>query len=240
MECTWIDIYIWNSPDEVRNATRVDASLPACRSSRAHKCALATGVEGGEPRVSFRGVTRLERERKWVARVWTGQKQLTLGRFDSDVAAAQAYDREVIRLRGADAQTNFPPQMYAALPGGAGSGPLPSPQSTVAVAAHDGGFLGPAVAVNDRDAAGSACQASQCLQPLQFVILSACCLSRCVSSAERFHASLLMSPASPGKADQKVPLTDVSWCRGSGRWHSGRERCALPNQAHAKAAHSLR
>lgn len=44
---------------------------------------------GGEARASFRGVTRLERERKWVARVWNGQKQLTLGRFDTDVAAAQ-------------------------------------------------------------------------------------------------------------------------------------------------------
>ncbi len=45
---------------------------------------------GGDVRASFRGVTRLERERKWVARVWNGQKQLTLGRFDTDVAAAQA------------------------------------------------------------------------------------------------------------------------------------------------------
>ena len=45
---------------------------------------------GGEPaRQAYRGVTRLERERKWVARVWNGQKQLTLGRFETDVAAAQ-------------------------------------------------------------------------------------------------------------------------------------------------------
>ncbi len=51
-------------------------------------CAGAA-VGGGEVRASFRGVTRLERERKWVARVWNGQKQLTLGRFDTDVAAAQ-------------------------------------------------------------------------------------------------------------------------------------------------------
>lgn len=58
--------------------------------------AVAGGTSGwtaaeavGEGRASFRGVTRLERERKWVARVWNGQKQLTLGRFDTDVAAAQ-------------------------------------------------------------------------------------------------------------------------------------------------------
>ena len=34
-------------------------------------------------------MTRLEKERKWVARVWVDSKQRTLGRFDSDVAAAQ-------------------------------------------------------------------------------------------------------------------------------------------------------
>jgi hypothetical protein len=37
----------------------------------------------------YKGVTRLEKERKWVARVWVDSKQRTLGRFDSDVAAAQ-------------------------------------------------------------------------------------------------------------------------------------------------------
>jgi hypothetical protein len=41
------------------------------------------------PRQAYRGVTRLERERKWVARVWNGQKQMTLGRYETDVAAAQ-------------------------------------------------------------------------------------------------------------------------------------------------------
>ncbi|BDA43997.1 probable AP2-like ethylene-responsive transcription factor CRL5 [Coccomyxa sp. Obi] len=70
---------------------------------------------GGEARASFRGVTRLERERKWVARVWNGQKQLTLGRFDTDVAAAQAYDREMLRMKGPAAVTNFPGHTYGVL-----------------------------------------------------------------------------------------------------------------------------
>lgn len=45
--------------------------------------------ERREPRTLYRGVSRLEKERKWVARVWVDSKQRTLGRFDSDVAAAQ-------------------------------------------------------------------------------------------------------------------------------------------------------
>ena len=47
-------------------------------------------LAGGPPRTKYRGVTRLEKERKWVARVWDGERQLTVGRFDTDVAAAQA------------------------------------------------------------------------------------------------------------------------------------------------------
>ena len=34
-------------------------------------------------------MTRLEKERKWVARVWVDSKQKTVGRYDSDIAAAQ-------------------------------------------------------------------------------------------------------------------------------------------------------
>lgn len=46
-------------------------------------------TERREPRTLYKGVTRLEKERKWVARVWVDSKQRTLGRYDSDVAAAQ-------------------------------------------------------------------------------------------------------------------------------------------------------
>ena len=65
---------------------------PRHQSRRSMQIACSSGGEGGaEPaaRQGYRGVTRLERERKWVARVWNGQKQLTLGRFETDVAAAQ-------------------------------------------------------------------------------------------------------------------------------------------------------
>lgn len=50
------------------------------------RCAEA---EKGEPRTLYKGVTRLGKERKWVARVWVDSKQKTVGRYDSDVAAAQ-------------------------------------------------------------------------------------------------------------------------------------------------------
>lgn len=49
-----------------------------------------------------------ERNTKWEARIFDGQKQVSLGYFDTENAAALAYDAKAIRLRGANAQLNFP------------------------------------------------------------------------------------------------------------------------------------
>ena len=60
-----------------------------------YNCVITGGdcaeAERGEPRAAYRGVTRLEKERKWVARVWVDSKQKTVGRYDSDIAAAQVW-----------------------------------------------------------------------------------------------------------------------------------------------------
>ncbi len=54
--------------------------------------------ERREPRTLYKGVSRLEKERKWVARVWVDSKQRTLGRYDSDVAAAQVLNSSFVSL----------------------------------------------------------------------------------------------------------------------------------------------
>ena len=52
---------------------------------------ICAEADRGEARAAYRGVTRLEKERKWVARVWVDSKQKTVGRYDSDTAAAQVW-----------------------------------------------------------------------------------------------------------------------------------------------------
>ncbi len=45
---------------------------------------------------------------RWEAHVWASGRQLHLGTFGSEEAAAVAYDRAVLRLRGPGAALNFP------------------------------------------------------------------------------------------------------------------------------------
>jgi len=59
-------------------------------------------------RTRYRGTTWLERERKWLARVWDGARQVTVGRYEREVDAARAHDRAALALRGPAAVLNFP------------------------------------------------------------------------------------------------------------------------------------
>lgn len=64
----------------------------------------------------FRGVSWHERSQRWEVRVWGGGKQHFIGSFVSEVEAARAYDKAVLRLRGQDARSrsrmNFPVTDY--------------------------------------------------------------------------------------------------------------------------------
>ena len=53
----------------------------------------------------FRGVTR--NGGKWQSRITRQGKQVNLGLYNSELEAAQAYDRAAVRCKGKKAATNF-------------------------------------------------------------------------------------------------------------------------------------
>lgn len=68
-----------------------------------------------------------------LRQVWKGSVVRHLGYFEDEVAAARAYDRAVLDLRGPTASTNFDPDEYgggpaAAAPPDDAPAPLPPPQ----------------------------------------------------------------------------------------------------------------
>ncbi len=58
----------------------------------------------------YRGVRWHERNGKWEARIFDSNsgKQVSLGYYDSEDAAARAYDAESMRIRGPHAHVNLP------------------------------------------------------------------------------------------------------------------------------------
>lgn len=56
---------------------------------------------------SFRGVRWHERNSKWEARIFNGERQVSLGYFEAEVPAAMAFDAAAIQLRGPTTCTNF-------------------------------------------------------------------------------------------------------------------------------------
>jgi len=60
----------------------------------------------------YRGVTFYRRTQRWEAHVWRSGKQVYLGGFRDEEAAARVYDKAVMKLRGSEADTNFDPAEY--------------------------------------------------------------------------------------------------------------------------------
>ncbi|QDZ25229.1 AP2-like ethylene-responsive transcription factor [Chloropicon primus] len=72
------------------------------------------GRRGPSSRSSaYRGVTFYRRTSRWEAHVWTQGRQQYLGGYRDEVEAARAYDKAVLKIRGREADTNFPAEEYA-------------------------------------------------------------------------------------------------------------------------------
>jgi hypothetical protein len=56
----------------------------------------------------YKGVTFIERDRKWKAAIWTNGKYYFLGYFQIEEDAAMAYDRAALEMFGEFARLNFP------------------------------------------------------------------------------------------------------------------------------------
>ncbi|WZN60921.1 AP2-like ethylene-responsive transcription factor [Chloropicon roscoffensis] len=65
------------------------------------------------PSSIYRGVTFCKHRGKWVAHLYNKGKQHRLGVHKDEEMAAEAFDKAVIKIRGKDAETNFPPEEYA-------------------------------------------------------------------------------------------------------------------------------
>ncbi len=72
----------------------------------------------------------------WLARIFANGKQIRLGRFASEEAAALAYDREAVRLHGDEADLNFPGDTVKEQRKTFGTNPVPVPQNWQALTYH--------------------------------------------------------------------------------------------------------
>jgi hypothetical protein len=60
----------------------------------------------------FVGVSFKKLDNNWAGRINHNGKTISLGRFDSEVEAARAYDRAALKYHGEFAQLNFPLEDY--------------------------------------------------------------------------------------------------------------------------------
>lgn len=85
-----------NQRDNLRTATN---SQNCCNRLAGKRTAKITS--------KFKGVTWNKSRKLWRADICVHYKSITIGRFDSEVSAAIAYDKKAIELHGEFARTNF-------------------------------------------------------------------------------------------------------------------------------------
>ncbi len=81
-------------------------AVPAAAAAAGHPSPAA-------PAAVFRGVSRHRLTQRWEASLWLDGRQLYLGGFDAQLAAARAYDLAALACKGPAAVVNFPPAEYA-------------------------------------------------------------------------------------------------------------------------------
>eukprot|EP00775_Hariotina_reticulata_P005945 gene5945-6184_t len=84
----------------------------------------SAGGSGGRQRVvyeetrsRYRGVTRHRRSGRWESHIWVKDlgRQVYLGGYEQEEAAAEAYDMAALKCKGPGCLTNFPPERYSDL-----------------------------------------------------------------------------------------------------------------------------
>lgn len=85
----------------------------AAASAAAAAASVAADLDGeGEIDSPFLGVSWDAQAGSWKAELWDGKDYALLGHFDSEEAAARAYDRACLAQHGEAANTNYPPAEY--------------------------------------------------------------------------------------------------------------------------------
>lgn len=161
-------------------------------------------------RSSFKGVSVSDAYGKWRAQVWDGAKVLYIGSFDSEEAAARAYDLAVLRLRGPSARTNFLAADYTAAlatfpdaSNGSGPGAKVAPSTPAPSTAANGSDGSPPITVlKDR---------RRIRQTVAGLVTPS---SR--SGADSVRATTRVATASKGSSAFK----GVSWSERSSKWRS--------------------
>jgi hypothetical protein len=106
---------VFAPPPEVLAARTSPLAGLAARSSPP-SAAGRSPFKRGRSSSAFRGVTLHRRTKRWESHIWVREtgKQLYLGGFDFERAAAEAHDLCALKLRGRAARgLNFPLERYA-------------------------------------------------------------------------------------------------------------------------------
>ena len=99
-----------NMPNEGERKVGEGANGKRKRKKKVKQEPGANGAGGGVPTSAFLGVSWCRKTNKWKAQIRILGKMTSLGTFDDEEKAAEAYDRKVVEVRGAKAKTNFPAQ----------------------------------------------------------------------------------------------------------------------------------